>query len=103
MLLAIGVRSYDIDRVQYVAVRTSSTISSLLSSSSVLTLFVAIGFGFCKYCPKRGTWDETLDAFINVDGDPAQFLSYVIFLCSSSSLIADYYVLRSRFLLLPGL
>lgn len=39
------------------------------------------GLQYSRYFAERGTWDEALDAFINVDGDPTQFAVRLAPLC----------------------
>jgi len=49
----------------------------------ILTVFSTLLYVYCltcglilngiRYFAERGTWDETLQAFINSDGDPTQF------------------------------
>ncbi|EIW69492.1 hypothetical protein TREMEDRAFT_30526 [Tremella mesenterica DSM 1558] len=56
--------------VMYVAVRKSS---DALAALSFFILLVLVFFSTLIYFAERGTWDATLGAFVNADGDPSLF------------------------------
>lgn len=58
--------------VMYVSVRRSR---HALFAIGFFALFVVILFSTLLYFVERGTWDTTLNTFINSDGDPTQFAS----------------------------
>ncbi|KAF7977194.1 hypothetical protein HWV62_4441 [Athelia sp. TMB] len=58
--------------VMYLSVRRSK---HALLAIGFFALLVVIIFSTLLYFAERGTWDTTLDTFINNDGDPTQFAS----------------------------
>jgi potassium voltage-gated channel Shal-related subfamily D protein 2 len=46
-----------------------------LTLSTVLLLQVVIIFSTLLYFAERGSWDSTLNAFVDADGDPTNFAS----------------------------
>jgi len=58
--------------VMYVSIRRSR---HALLAIGFFALFVVILFSTLLYFAERGTWDSTLETFINSDGDPTQFTS----------------------------
>lgn len=48
-----------------------STLLSVISTMSRSNISLRVFW--CRYFAERGTWDNTLDTFINTDGDPTQF------------------------------
>lgn len=58
--------------VMYLAIRRSHHALLALSFFIVMVLIV---FSTLLYFAERGTWDDTLETFINSDGDPSQFPS----------------------------
>ncbi|EPQ54408.1 voltage-gated potassium channel [Gloeophyllum trabeum ATCC 11539] len=58
--------------VMYLSFRRSQ---HALLALSFFVLMVLTVFSTLLYFAERGTWDETLETFIDVDGDPSQFSS----------------------------
>ncbi|KIM65843.1 hypothetical protein SCLCIDRAFT_1211848 [Scleroderma citrinum Foug A] len=58
--------------VMYLAIRRSH--HALLALSFFIAMVLTV-FSTLLYFAERGTWDDTLDTFINSDGDPSQFPS----------------------------
>ncbi|KAH7885584.1 hypothetical protein F5I97DRAFT_1810902 [Phlebopus sp. FC_14] len=58
--------------VMYLAIRRSHHALLALSFFIMMALTV---FSTLLYFAERGTWDDTLETFINSDGDPSQFPS----------------------------
>ncbi|KAJ8517447.1 hypothetical protein ONZ45_g5391 [Pleurotus djamor] len=58
--------------VMYLSVRRSQHALLAISFFVIMVLTV---FSTLLYFAERGTWDSTLETFINVDGDPTQFAS----------------------------
>lgn len=58
--------------VMYLSVRRSQ--HALLAISFFVVMVLTI-FSTLLYFAERGTWDTTLETFINTDGDPTQFAS----------------------------
>lgn len=58
--------------VMYLSIRRSR---HALLAIGFFAFFVVILFSTLLYFAERGTWDSTLDTFINSDGDPTQFSS----------------------------
>ncbi|KAI6030617.1 hypothetical protein F5J12DRAFT_801813 [Pisolithus orientalis] len=58
--------------VMYLAVRRSH--HALLALSFFIAMVLTV-FSTLLYFAERGTWDDTLETFINPDGDPSQFPS----------------------------
>lgn len=56
----------------YISVRRSQHALLAICFFVVMVLTV---FSTLLYFAERGTWDPTLDVFINADGDPTQFAS----------------------------
>ncbi|KIK70731.1 hypothetical protein GYMLUDRAFT_147931 [Collybiopsis luxurians FD-317 M1] len=62
--------------VMYLSVRRSQ--HALLAISFFVVMVLTI-FSTLLYFAERGTWDTTLETFINTDGDPTQFAVRTIF------------------------
>ncbi|KAF9442299.1 voltage-gated potassium channel [Macrolepiota fuliginosa MF-IS2] len=58
--------------VMYLSVRRSQ--HALLAIGFFVIMILTV-FSTLLYFAERGTWDETLETFINSDGDPSQFTS----------------------------
>ncbi|KAF5344443.1 hypothetical protein D9756_011287 [Leucocoprinus leucothites] len=58
--------------VMYLSVRRSQ--HALLAIAFFVIMILTV-FSTLLYFAERGTWDETLETFINSDGDPSQFSS----------------------------
>ncbi|RXW22656.1 hypothetical protein EST38_g3220 [Candolleomyces aberdarensis] len=58
--------------VMYLSVRRSQ--HALLAIGFFVIMILTV-FSTLLYFAERGTWDEALDTFVNVDGDPTQFAS----------------------------
>ncbi|KAH7925161.1 voltage-gated potassium channel [Leucogyrophana mollusca] len=58
--------------VMYLAIRRSH--HALLALSFFIAMMLVV-FSTLLYFAERGTWDDTLETFINADGDPSQFPS----------------------------
>ncbi|KIJ59661.1 hypothetical protein HYDPIDRAFT_140475 [Hydnomerulius pinastri MD-312] len=58
--------------VMYLAIRRSH--HALLALSFFIAMVLTV-FSTLLYFAERGTWDDTLETFINSDGDPSQFPS----------------------------
>ncbi|KAI6128760.1 hypothetical protein EDD17DRAFT_1739310 [Pisolithus thermaeus] len=58
--------------VMYLAIRRSH--HALLALSFFIAMVLTV-FSTLLYFAERGTWDDTLEMFINSDGDPSQFPS----------------------------
>ncbi|KAF9222858.1 voltage-gated potassium channel [Gyrodon lividus] len=58
--------------VMYLAIRRSH--HALLALSFFIAMLLTV-FSTLLYFAERGTWDDTLETFINSDGDPSQFPS----------------------------
>ncbi|PFH49492.1 hypothetical protein AMATHDRAFT_63056 [Amanita thiersii Skay4041] len=58
--------------VMYLSVRRSQ--HALLAIGFFVIMILTV-FSTLLYFAERGTWDETLETFINTDGDPSQFSS----------------------------
>jgi len=58
--------------VMYLSVRRSQHALLAISFFVVMVLTV---FSTLLYFAERGTWDETLETFVNINGDPTQFTS----------------------------
>lgn len=58
--------------VMYVSIRRSQ---HALLAIGFFASFVVTLFSTLLYFAERGTWDDTLETFINSDGDPTQFAS----------------------------
>jgi potassium voltage-gated channel Shal-related subfamily D protein 2 len=81
--------------VMYLSVRRSQ--HALLAISFFVVMILTV-FSTLLYFAERGTWDDALDIFINVDGDPTQFPVYIL----SSPLTCSSHCLCSLYLLLLG-
>ncbi|KAJ7172311.1 hypothetical protein C8R46DRAFT_1161771 [Mycena filopes] len=58
--------------VMYISVRQSQHALFALGFFVVMVLTV---FSTLLYFAERGTWDDILETFVNIDGDPSQFAS----------------------------
>ncbi|KAH7909569.1 hypothetical protein BJ138DRAFT_1154962 [Hygrophoropsis aurantiaca] len=58
--------------VMYLAIRRSH--HALLALSFFIAMMLVV-FSTLLYFAERGTWDDTLETFVNADGDPSQFPS----------------------------
>ncbi|EGN93868.1 hypothetical protein SERLA73DRAFT_188986 [Serpula lacrymans var. lacrymans S7.3] len=58
--------------VMYISIRRSQ--HALLALSFFVAMMLTV-FSTLLYFAERGTWDNTLETFINSDGDPSQFAS----------------------------
>ncbi|KAF8551234.1 voltage-gated potassium channel [Imleria badia] len=58
--------------VMYLSIRRSH--HALLALSFFIAMLLTV-FSTLLYFAERGTWDDTLETFINSDGDPSQFAS----------------------------
>ncbi|KAH9933176.1 voltage-gated potassium channel [Epithele typhae] len=58
--------------VMYLSFRRSQ---HALLALAFFVIMVLVVFSTLLYFAERGTWDETLGVFLNVDGDPSQFAS----------------------------
>ncbi|KAI9456321.1 hypothetical protein HD554DRAFT_2145550 [Boletus coccyginus] len=58
--------------VMYLSIRRSH--HALLALSFFIAMMLTV-FSTLLYFAERGTWDDTLETFINSDGDPSQFAS----------------------------
>ncbi|KAJ8592075.1 voltage-gated potassium channel [Rhizopogon salebrosus TDB-379] len=58
--------------VMYLAIRRSH--HALLALSFFIAMVLTV-FSTLLYFAERGTWDDTLETFLNSDGDPSQFQS----------------------------
>ncbi|KAL0961287.1 hypothetical protein HGRIS_006247 [Hohenbuehelia grisea] len=58
--------------VMYISIRRSQ--HALLAISFFVSMALTV-FSTLLYFAERGTWDNTLETFVNVDGDPSQFAS----------------------------
>ncbi|KAG9308899.1 hypothetical protein JVU11DRAFT_11359 [Chiua virens] len=60
--------------VMYLSIRRSH--HALLALSFFIVMLLTV-FSTLLYFVERGTWDDTLETFINSDGDPSQFACHV--------------------------
>jgi potassium voltage-gated channel Shal-related subfamily D member 2 len=63
--------------------------STLLYVLIMLSAFPRLMLVASRYFIERGTWDDTLEIFINSDGDPSQFAVSPRFLRTSSLCLID--------------